>query len=151
MGPTDLHKAEKSSGPARGAFLLIKRVHTRIYTSRMRARTRASFIKGAQTAHERAGTQKRRACLVALTIRPPTYEISRFIIILLSTLSLSLPFFLAGFLSSAFTLFPAVLLPFLLLRRPFARSPVRMRWTLHARWFIQALFSGRARVCLSSI
>lgn len=91
MGPTDLHKAERAAArrPARstsrrGAFLLLNG-HTR---------TRVSFIKGAGStrASRIARTQKRRACLVALTIRPPTYEISRFIIIPLSAFSLRLSF-----------------------------------------------------------
>lgn len=160
MGPTDLHKAE-SSGPARthiarGAFLLIKRARERActYIHRGRKHAHAYPLLRAQAAHERAGTQKRRACLVALTIRPPTYEISRFIIILLCLLSLSLfslrilPPPLPSFLLSSFRFFS-----FARPRRPFAaraRSPVRMRWTLHAL-IHPALFSWRARVCPSSI
>jgi len=95
MGPTDLHKAA-SARIARGAFLFLlnasERAHTRARIYRhVRPRARVSFIKGAGSARARiAWTQKRRACLVALTIRPPTYEISRFIIIPVSILSLSL-------------------------------------------------------------
>jgi hypothetical protein len=104
MGPTDLHKAA-SARIARGAFLFLlnasERAHTRARIYRhVRPRARVSFIKGAGSARARiAWTQKRRACLVALTIRPPTYEISRFIIIPVSILSLSLS--LSLFLSAS--------------------------------------------------
>lgn len=79
MGPSDLHKAVHfCTHTATRWPPLIKRArafHAHAYPLLRAQRT---------SAHH--GTQKRRACLVALTIRPPTYEISRFIIIPVSAL-----------------------------------------------------------------
>lgn len=88
--PIYIRPRELRARASRRGLPLIKRARECTRTRRTHARTRVSFIKGAAGARARiARTQKRRAYLVALTIRPPTYEISRFIIIPVSAFSLS--------------------------------------------------------------